>query len=142
MWSYGSSGGVFRKAMPMTRSSRTTADAFLPLHPLEFHILVALLEGRRHGYAIVKEIESLSQGSDRLFPANLYRRIRRLRDDGLLRPSGEDVSEGGPPRRYFELTELGRHVAALEAHRLRSLVELADRAGLSAFPLTEIGGGS
>ena len=126
----------------MTRSSRRGAPDFLPLHPLEFHILVALSGGRRHGYAIVKEIESLSQGTDRLFPANLYRRIRRLKDDGLLRPSGEDVSEGGPPRRYFELTELGREVAALETDRLRSLVELADRAGVSALPLREIGGES
>lgn len=98
--------------------------SFLPLHPLELRILLVLLDGPGHGYRIVKEIEARDGAWTRIYPANLYRRIRRLLDDGLLsevdRPQGDEESDGR--RTYFEVTALGRDVARAEAARLRELV--------------------
>lgn len=109
----------------------------LPLHPLEFRILLVLLDGPAHGYRVVKEIESREGAWATIYPANLYRRIRRLLDDGLLAetraPEGE---EGSADRRtYFEPTPLGVEVARAEAARLRALVaDAADRDLLESAP--------
>ena len=104
---------------------------YLPLHPLEFRILMVLMKGRSHGYAIVQEIESREKALKRIYSANLYRRIRDL----LARHLREDADPpaGGaddPRRRYFQITELGREVAAAEAGRLRGLVTEARARGL------------
>lgn len=92
----------------------------LPLHPLEFRILLALVDGASYGTRIVRAIEEREAGRT-LYPANLYRRIRGLMADGLLEeaPAPEDAD---PRRTYLMLTELGRSVAAAEARRLRELV--------------------
>lgn len=100
------------------------ANDFLPLHPLEFRILLALRDGRRHGYAIVKEVEERA-GGEKIFPANLYRRIRNLLAAGLLAeadPPPEGVPDDDRQRKYFELTPLGVAVARAEAVRLQGLV--------------------
>lgn len=98
---------------------------FLPLHPLEFRILLALLEGPSWGTAIVQEIEEREGGRMALYPANLYRRIRDLLARGLLEESPSP--EGADPRRtYVRLTEMGRAVARAEADRLRDLVRDAE----------------
>lgn len=99
--------------------SRRVED-HLPLHPLEFRILLVLVGGPSYGTRIVRAIEE--REPDRaLYPANLYRRIRSLMADGLLReaPAPEDAD---PRRTYLRLTELGRAVATAEARRLRELV--------------------
>lgn len=105
-------------------SERPDPRAFLPLHPLEFRILLALLEGPGHGYRIVKEIEAREDDGATIYPANLYRRMRRLLDDGLLAeaapPDGEQ--DAGSRRTYYRLTDLGRAVARAEAARLHDLV--------------------
>lgn len=108
--------------------SEPDASSFLPLHPHTFRILVALREGERHGYAIVKELERDPDVVGRVMPANLYRRIRTLRDQGLIEESDErpDPELDDERRRYFRVTDLGDAVARAEAVRLRSLV---DRAG-------------
>lgn len=99
-------------------------EALLPLHPLEFRILLALLEGARHGYDIVKEIESRAPDGATIYPANLYRRLRDLRDRGVLEdaepPAGEEG--GSRPRRYFRLAPFGHEVARAEARRLDALL--------------------
>lgn len=95
----------------------------LPLHPLTFRILMAVVKGPSYGSAIVREIEGAESGA-RLYPANLFRRIRDLLGDGLLEectgPAGAD-----PRRSYVRLTRLGRSVAHAEAHRLKELTEVA-----------------
>jgi DNA-binding PadR family transcriptional regulator len=108
----------------------------LPLHPLEFRILLALHEGTLHGYAIVKHVEASEPTWSRILPANLYRRIRDLRAKGLIAqveaPEADDTR-----RKYFSITRLGQRVAREETLRLRTLVGEAAAAGLVA----EGGGG-
>ena len=95
---------------------------FLPLHPLEFRILLALLDGPGHGYRIVQEIEAREAGG-KIWPANLYRRIRDLLGQGLIEETGAPRGEDSDPRRtYVRLSALGRRVAEAEARRLAALV--------------------
>jgi DNA-binding PadR family transcriptional regulator len=95
--------------------------SFLPLHPLEFRILMALLAGPSYGTWIVQEIEEREGDRARLYPANLFRRIRDLLSRDLIeecgRPTGAD-----PRRTYVRLTPLGQAVVRLEAQRLNELV--------------------
>ncbi len=105
-------------------SSSPDPSAFLPLKVDDFNILLTLADGDRHGYAVLKELEAASGGRTRIAPSPFYRRIKRLREGGLVteadeRPAPELDDER---RRYFRLTPLGRAVLAAEAGRL---VELA-----------------
>lgn len=99
----------------------------LPMHPESFRILLALRTDDLHGYAIVKELEKDPDRPGRVLPANLYRRIRGLRDDGLIEESADrpDPDEDDRRRRYFRLTSLGRQVARAEAQRLEGLLSQA-----------------
>jgi DNA-binding PadR family transcriptional regulator len=93
--------------------------SFLPMHPLAFRVLMAVVKGPSFGTAIVQDIEAAEDGTQ-LYPANLYRRIRDLVAEGLLEVC--DGPEGADPRRtYVRLTSLGRTVAQAEAHRLDKL---------------------
>ena len=108
-------------------------DAFLPLPPATFHILLALADEDRHGYAIIQDVEARTDGELRLSAGTLYRSIQRMLEDGLIvetdeRPSPEDDDER---RRYYRLTPLGTAVAQAEAARLMDLVRMARAAGFS-----------
>jgi DNA-binding PadR family transcriptional regulator len=101
----------------------TKSDDFLPLHPEAFRILVILEGGARHGYALVKELERDPGRPGAVLPANLYRRIRTLLEQGLIEETGaprEAVPE--ERRRYFRVTKLGRDVARAEARRMHTLL--------------------
>lgn len=98
-----------------------TVAAQMPLHPLEARILLVLAEGPAHGYRIVRQIERRDASWTRVFPANLYRRIRNMESRELIRE--RPVADAPRNRREFELTELGEAVARAEAARLRDLVE-------------------
>ena len=118
------------------RERNPNADAIvamLPLLPATFHILVALADEDRHGYAIIQDVAARTDGSIRLSPGTLYRSIQRMLDDGLIvetdeRPSPEDDDER---RRYYRLTTLGTAVAKAEAARLMDLVRMARARGLA-----------
>lgn len=114
------------------RGSSFDADKFLPLHPLAFRVLMAVVEEPSFGTAIVQRIEAEESGTT-LYPANLYRRIRDLLADGLLAecegPAGSD-----PRRTYVSLTERGAAVARAEATRLQSLLMDATRLRLVGRP--------
>lgn len=98
----------------------------LPLHALEFRILLALLEGTSYGTRIVEHIEAAEGHRMRLYPANLYRRIRDLLARGLLAEA--PAPKGADPRRtYLRITDVGRAVARAEARRLQELVGEAAR---------------
>lgn len=117
----------------MSRTRRLEDPAVaecLPLHPLEARILVVLADGPAHGYRIVQQIERRDAAWAKVFPANLYRRIRSLAARGLI----QEVAAGESPRgrRSFELTSLGRAVARAEGERLREL--LADFTASNLFP--------
>jgi len=105
----------------MTRS--TDPDGFLPLAPHSFQILLSLLERKLHGYSIIKDVEERSGGEMRLGTSTAYAAIKRMVEDGLLEqaePPGEE-SSGGPPRRYYRITDLGRKVARAEGLRITRL---------------------
>ena len=107
-------------------ATRSDVGDHLPLHTLELRILMALVDGPSYGTRIVEEIEAREGGRTKLYPANLYRRIRDLVGRGLLVEA--DAPEGSDPRRtYLRLTRLGRKVARAEARRLMELVEDAGR---------------
>ncbi len=102
-------------------ADRRAAGSFLPLHLLEFRILMALAPGPSYGTAIVQAIEEAEAGRMKLYPANLFRRIRDL----LARELVEECT--APPdadrrRTYLRLTPTGRAVLRAEALRLRDLV--------------------
>jgi DNA-binding PadR family transcriptional regulator len=99
----------------------------LPLTPATFHILLALADTERHGYAIMQEVAALTEGRVRLGPGTLYRSIKALLADGLIEESSErpDPALDDERRRYYRLTEQGRRIAQAEAERLAALVRLA-----------------
>lgn len=88
-----------------------------PLKPADFHILVALVDGPRHGYEIMKEVERDSAGRVRLEVGTLYRILARLLAVGLLQEADLDGR-----RRNYSLTHLGRQVLQTEAERLADVV--------------------
>lgn len=88
------------------------------LKPADFHILLALLDGPRHGYDIMKAVERESEGKVLLEVGTLYRVLARLLDDGLLQDAGGDGR-----RRNYSLTRVGRRVVKAEAERLAGLVD-------------------
>lgn len=107
-------------------TSRTPA-MFLPLPPATFQILLALVDGERHGYAIMKEVVERSEGTVRLGPGTLYGSLKRLLEAGLVAEGSErtDAEVDDERRRYYRLTELGLSVARAEARRLDAMVRAA-----------------
>ena len=105
-----------------------TPHHFIPLTPPVFHILLAISDGARHGYAIIKEVELRSQGDVMLSTGTLYAAMKRLLGDGLIEEtdSGKGVANVDERRRYYGLTALGRKVARAEVNRMVDLVNLAE----------------
>jgi len=99
----------------------------LPLTPAVFHILLALAGQERHGYGIMQEVAALTEGTLRLGPGTLYGTLKRLVSAGLVEESDArpDADLDDERRRYYRLTERGRHIAAEEARRLENLVNVA-----------------
>ena len=95
-----------------------------PLSEPLFHILLSLVDGPRHGYGIIQEVESRTGGDMRLGAGTLYSAIKRIRALGWVQevrsPAGED-----PRRRYYGLTGVGRRAVRAEARRLEALVKHA-----------------
>ena len=108
-----------------------TPESLLPLPPATFHILMALSDDDRHGYAIIQEIEARTGGELRLSAGTLYRSIQRMIEQDLIveiheRPAPEFDDER---RRYYRITRFGEAVARAEARRLQNLVRLARASG-------------
>jgi DNA-binding PadR family transcriptional regulator len=98
----------------------------LPLNPRDYLILLVLAHGPSHGYAIIKRADAVSGDQARLDPANLYRALRRLDRDGLVRVEPEADPKGDADRRRtYGLTELGREVVKAESARLARLTDTA-----------------
>src|SRR6476469_6615160 len=100
--------------------------SLLPLTPAMFHVLVALADGPTHGYAIMKEVERLTDGTVRLSTGTLYGIVKRLLADGLIR-EGTSRNRDDARRRTYELTPFGRDVARAEAARLEHTLAIARR---------------
>lgn len=107
----------------MTALKRDPAP-FLPLTPAAFHVLLALADGAKHGYLILKDVEERTGGSVRLSTGTLYGLIKRFLDDELIVELPAEAS-GDERRRPYKLTPFGRQVARAEAERLEGLVSAA-----------------
>ena len=107
-------------------------DALLPLPPATFHILLALSDGERHGYAIIQEVETRTDGELRLSAGTLYRSIARMVEQGLIAEVTRRASKlDDPRRRYYRVTPFGTAVARAEMRRLTQLVKIARASGLT-----------
>src|SRR5512147_1379100 len=108
-------------------------QAFLPLTPAVFHILLALADGERHGYSIMREVEAYTGGQLKLGATTLYRSIRQMLAAGLIVESDErpDPALDDERRRYYRLSDLGRRVALAEMQRLDRLMAVARTKRLS-----------
>ena len=98
----------------------------LPLREATFFILLSLATVPKHGYAIMKDAEALSEGRVKLSTGTLYGAIKRLLEQGWIRrlENGTEV-DGARPRKEYELTDLGRRIFEAEVARLESLVSVA-----------------
>lgn len=93
---------------------------------IEFHVLLALIDGPRHGYGIMQDVEAMTDAELRLGPGTLYSAIKRLRRTGLIDECEADADR----RRCYRLTRKGRSVATEEAQRIAALLRLARKRGL------------
>ena len=108
-------------------------DRLLPLPTATFHILLALADDDRHGYAIIQDVAARTRGELQMSAGTLYRSIQRMLEQGLLeetrdRPAPDQDDER---RRYSRITPFGNAVAGAEARRLAQLLRLARAAGFS-----------
>jgi DNA-binding PadR family transcriptional regulator len=115
------------------RVTSDNVDALLPLPEASFHILVALADEDRHGYAIMQDAAARTGGALKLNPGTLYRSIQRMLEQGLIvelstRPAARFDDER---RRYYRLTPFGRKVATAEAGRLARMLKLARASGFA-----------
>lgn len=106
---------------------RTVPESYLPLSPAAFHVLLALADGEKHGYAIKKEVLRRTDGKVRLGPGTLYGLIKRMLNDGWISESDErpDPALDDERRRYYRLTDLGQRIAVAEAERMEKLITTA-----------------
>ena len=91
-------------------------ESFLPLKPAWFHVLLSLADQDNHGYAIMQEVASRTEGKMRLGPGTLYGSIKRMLAEDLIEESDErpDPELDDERRRYYRLTQFGQRVAAAE----------------------------
>lgn len=113
--------------MPPTPSP---PQAFLPLPVAEFHILVTLAQGARHGYAIMSDVEQRTDGRVQLGPGTLYTALRRMLDRGLI--SEASSAAGDERRQSYRLAPLGRDVAVAETERMAACVAMAHATSLAS----------
>jgi DNA-binding PadR family transcriptional regulator len=117
---------------PRPAPAEDDAESFLPLPTAVFHVLVALADQDRHGYAIMQDVAERTAGKVRLSAGTLYSAVRRMLEQGLIDELREspDPASADERRRYYTLTPFGRAVALAEARRVSDLLSQARAAGL------------
>ncbi len=108
-------------------------EKLLPLAPAVFHILVAVADRERHGYAIMQDVSARTDGKLRLSPGTLYGSIKRMLQEGLIDELDErpDPEHDDIRRRYYRISRFGRQVAMAETARLTKLLGQARATGLA-----------
>jgi len=114
-----------------SNASAAAVDALLPLPPVTFHLLLSLLDGERHGYAIIQDVETRTRGELRLSAGTLYRSIARMVEQELIAEVAKRAPGDDERRRYYRITAFGIAVARAEMRRLSDLVRLARLSGLA-----------
>ena len=110
---------------------RTDIQGYLPLTETTFLILLSLVPGPKHGYAMIKDVHGLSHGRILLSTGTLYGALKRLLEQGWITrtSAGERTSPGtihpGRPRKAYVLTDLGRRILDAEIERLQALIAVA-----------------
>jgi DNA-binding PadR family transcriptional regulator len=101
--------------------------SFQPLTPAVYHILLALSDGEKHGYAIMKDVEAQTAGRVKMGPGTLYGSVKRMIAANLIEEAAErpDPELDDERRRYYRLSGLGRSVVAAETQRLSQAVKVA-----------------
>jgi DNA-binding PadR family transcriptional regulator len=123
---------LFREAIMPSPNGRSRDHS--PLTPAVFHILLALADGSKHGYAIMQEVEVVTGGRSKMGPGTLYGSIKRLLAAGLIAEEQErpDPELDDERRRYYRLTGYGSDALRAEVRRLADLVHLARRKRIQA----------
>ena len=105
-------------------------ETLLPLRPVEFHVLLSLAGGERHGYGIMQDIKERGEAVPDI--GTLYRALARMVDQGLIEAadSRPDPEAGEERRNYYLITDIGLKVAKAEARRLEVLMRAARLGGL------------
>lgn len=113
--------------MAEKRTDARTTSYPLPLPSDMLYLLLALGRGPRHGYALLSEVEAVSGGEVRILTGTLYRRLRRMLDDGLIKevPALAGEASADERRRYYAITRFGREVARAEVRRMEGVVRAA-----------------
>ena len=127
---------MFNQDLPVDEE---VPPGFTPLREPTLFILLALSKGRKHGYAILKDVEALSEGRVVLSTGTLYGALARLLEQGVIRKSAADSGEDSSGsksrsgsadvrvRKYYELTQFGCRVLELEINRMRAILAAAAR---------------
>jgi DNA-binding PadR family transcriptional regulator len=98
---------------------------FLPLSPATVHILLSLAGDPRHGYGIMQDVASQSNGQYKLGPGTLYDNLQKLMEKGFVEEACPPSRNDDPRRRYYQLTGFGRSVLAADVERLKNVVHEA-----------------
>lgn len=106
---------------------KSGSESLLPLPASVMHIIVALADGEKHGYAIMRDVADHSDDRIKMGSGTLYGSIKRMLEQGLIEEAEErpDPALDDQRRRYYRLTSLGRQVGAAECARLTALVDTA-----------------
>src|SRR5690242_8801551 len=111
---------------------RNEVESLLPLPPATLHILLALADQERHGYAIIQDVEARTDGELRLSAGTLYRSVARMVEQGLIIETvARRTKDDDERRRYYRITPFGTATARAELRRLSQLVRLAKARGLT-----------
>jgi DNA-binding PadR family transcriptional regulator len=110
-------------------TTHTDPGKMPPLTPAVFHVLLALADGERHGYAIMQEVAESTGGAIKMGPGTLYGTIKRLLEARMIEESDErpDPELDDERRRYYRLTAIGQRAAKAEALRYQAMAEVARR---------------
>ena len=108
-------------------SDATQAPDPKPLPPAHLHLLVALADGEKHGYALMREVERITDGEVSMGPGTLYGAIKRMLGAGLIIETDErpDPELDDERRRYYRITEEGTRALGAEAARMERLIQAA-----------------
>ena len=103
------------------------ASSFLPLPTATFHILLALRDQEKHGYAIMRDVEHLTEGLVKMGPGTMYGSIKRMLGEGLIEETDTPLDDQNDDerRRYYRSTRLGEAVCQAEVERIAKLVKKA-----------------
>jgi DNA-binding PadR family transcriptional regulator len=105
--------------------SSKNIDTAVPLKPAVFHILLALSDEDHHGLGIADEVEENTAGAIRLGPGTLYRSLKEMTQDGLVREVSAPAGDEDPRRKFYRLTRSGRAALRAEASRYERIVDVA-----------------